>query len=70
VISPFAKVNFVDSTTTDDTSILRFIEDTFALGRIGGTSFDARANSLNNMFDFSNPNPWKVLLDPSSGMVM
>jgi phospholipase C len=70
VISPFAKVNFVDSTTTDYTSILRFIEDTFGLGRIGGGSFDARANSPNNMFDFSNPNPWKVLLDPGSGMVM
>ena len=51
-------------------SILRFIEDTFGLGRIGGGSFDAEANSLNNLFDFSNPNPWKVLLDPSSGMVM
>jgi len=70
VISPFAKVNFVDSTTTDFTSILRFIEDTFGLGRLGGGSFDVRANSLNNMFDFNNPNPWKVLLDPSSGMVM
>ena len=70
VISPFAKVNFVDHTTTDFTSILRFIEDTFGLGRIGGGSFDAEANSLNNLFDFSNPNPWKVLLDPSSGMVM
>jgi len=70
VISPFAKVNFVDHTTTDFTSILRFIEDTFGLGRIGGGSFDVRANSLNNMFDFSNPNPWKLLLDPLSGMVM
>ncbi len=69
-ISAFAKVNFVDHTTTDQTSILRFIEDTFGLGRIGGGSFDAKANSLNNMFDFNNPNPWKLLLDPSSGMVM
>ena len=70
VISPFAKVNFVDHTTTDYTSILRFVEDTFGLPRIGGGSFDAQANSLNNMFDFSNPNPWKVLLDPNTGMVM
>ncbi len=71
VISPFAKANFVDHTTTDFTSILRFIEDTFGLGRIGGGSFDAEgANSLSNMFDFNNPNPWKLLLDPSSGMVM
>ena len=51
-------------------SILRFVEDSFGLPRIGGGSFDAQANSLNNMFDFSNPNPWKVLLDPNTGMVM
>ncbi len=70
VISPFAKANFVDHTTTDFTSILRFIEDTFGLGRIGGGSFDAETNSLSNMFDFNNPNPWKLLLDPKSGMVM
>ena len=28
------------------------------------------ANSVNDVFDFSNPNPWKVLLDPSTGIVM
>ncbi|HEV3112889.1 MAG TPA: alkaline phosphatase family protein [Candidatus Binataceae bacterium] len=69
-ISAFSKVNFVDHTTTDQTSILRFVEDTFGLGRIGGGSFDAKAGSLNNMFDFKNPNPWKLLLDPTTGMVM
>jgi hypothetical protein len=34
VISPFAKQNFVDSFVTDVTSILRFIDDNWSLGRI------------------------------------
>ena len=52
VVSPFAKKNFVDNTVTDQSSILRFIEDNFHLGRIGDGSFDALAGSLSNMFDF------------------
>ena len=43
VISPFAKPNFVDHTVTDQTSVLRFIEDNWQLGRIGNASFDAKA---------------------------
>jgi phospholipase C len=38
VVSPFAKRNFVDHTVTDQSSILRFIEDNWQLGRIGGGS--------------------------------
>src|ERR1700754_2162970 len=53
VISPYAKVNYVDHALTDQTSILKFIEDNWSLGRIGDQSFDARAGSLGNMFDFS-----------------
>jgi len=41
VISPYAKTNFVDNTLTDQSSILRFIEDNWSTGRIGGGSFDA-----------------------------
>ena len=52
VISPYSKVNFVDHTITDQSSILRFIEDNWGLGRIGNQSFDAKAGSLLNMFDF------------------
>jgi phospholipase C len=33
-------------------SILRFIEDNWKLGRIGDQSFDALAGTLNNLFDF------------------
>jgi phospholipase C len=51
IISPWAKKNFVDSTLTDQSSILRFVEDNFQLGRIGGGSYDAIAGSLLNMFD-------------------
>ena len=74
VISPWAKKNVVDSTVVDQTSITRFIEDTFLSGqRIGGGSFDSIAGSLNNMFDFSNgaipPNSSVLILDPATGVV-
>jgi phospholipase C len=53
VISPFAKRNFVDHTTTDQSSIVRFIEDNWLSGeRIAG-SFDAIAGPIDNMFDFT-----------------
>jgi phospholipase C len=67
VISPFAKKNFVDHQTTDQASILKFIEDNWSLGRIGNGSADAFAGLLNTMFDFSNPQDDRLLLDPSSG---
>ncbi|HEX6772561.1 MAG TPA: alkaline phosphatase family protein [Acidobacteriaceae bacterium] len=73
VISPWAKKNYIDSTVTDQTSVLRFIEDVFLGGRrIGGGSFDSMAGSLNNMFDFSQsspPNPNIVLLNDTTGEV-
>jgi len=41
VISPYARVNYVDHTLTDQTSVLRFIEDNWLKGeRIGGGSFE------------------------------
>lgn len=66
VISPFAKANYVDHTVTDQTSILRFIEDNWGTGRIGGGSFDARAGSLSNLFD-SHGNNHKLFLDGLTG---
>ena len=52
VLSPFAKKNFVDHTLTDQTSILRFIEDNWLGGeRIQpGGSFDTIAGTIENMF--------------------
>jgi phospholipase C len=67
VISPYSKENFVDHTITDQSSILRFIEDNWNLGRIGNQSFDALAGPLTNMFDFSNNGNHKLFLDPTTG---
>ncbi len=63
VISPWAKANFVDSTLTDQSSIIRFVEDNWLGGqRIGQGSFDSIANSIASMFNFSQtPNPTLVL---------
>jgi phospholipase C len=74
VVSPFAKQNFVDHNVTDQSSILRFIEDNWGTGRIGDFSFDARAGSLANLFDFAaaggdggNARTRPYLLDPATG---
>jgi phospholipase C len=70
VISPFAKQNFVDHSVTDQSSVLRFIEDNWGLGRIGNQSFDAIAGSLSNMFDFSHDDDGgakRLILDPNTG---
>jgi len=69
VISPYAKANFVDHSLTDQSSILRLVEDNWNLGRIGGGSFDAKAGSLLNMFDFGRRQP-RLFLDPSTGTVV
>jgi phospholipase C len=71
VISPWAKVNYVDRAITDQSSILRFIEDNWNLGRIGGGSFDERAGSLLGMFDFRGVDHIRSLfLAPSTGVVL
>ena len=76
VISPFAKSNFVDHTLTDQSSIIRFVEDNWLKGeRLGQGSFDALANSITQMFDFSSARDGEgdgngnqvLFLDPSSG---
>ncbi len=69
VISPYAKTNYVDHTLTDQTSILRFIEDNW-LGsqRIAG-SYDNIAGTLNNMLNLSGtPSTATLFLDPSTGL--
>lgn len=69
IVSPFAKSNYVDHTVTDQTSILRFIEDNWNLGRIGDFSFDELAGPLDGFFDFPHPNFKPLILDPSTGLV-
>lgn len=54
VISPWAQHNFVDHSVTDQTSVIRFIEDNWLGGqRIGTGSFDAVADSITSLFDFN-----------------
>lgn len=54
VISPWAKENYVSSVLSDQTSILRFIEDNWLGGqRVTEMSFDRIAGSLLDLFDFS-----------------
>ena len=69
VISPWARENFVDHTLTDQTSVIRFVEDNWLNGqRIGNGSFDTIANSIANMLDFeSKAKTKKLILDPNSG---
>jgi phospholipase C len=71
VISPFAKRNYVDHTITDQSSVLRFIEDNWKLGRIGDFSYDERAGSLLGFFDFlRGPRRDRLILDPATGAVV
>ena len=76
VVSRFAKFNYVDHTLTDQSSILRFIEDNWLnsdrIQPLG--SFDTIAGPLDNMFDFSHNHqkgrPGRVFLDPVTGVVI
>jgi len=70
IISPYARPNYVDHAITDQSSILRFIEDNWSLGRIGNGSTDAKAGTLNGMFDFvSLRRSPKLKLDPTTGLL-
>jgi phospholipase C len=72
VISPWSRENFVDHTLTDQTSVLRFIEDNWLFSeRTGAGSYDNIANSIIQMFDFNNcrsGEDQKVILDPATGL--
>ena len=60
----------VDHRVTDQTSILRFVEDNWLDGqRLGGGSFDAVAGSLDRMFDFRMPFLFdrRLILDEQTG---
>lgn len=84
VISPFARENYVSHVLNDQTSITRFIEDNWLGGeRISDgsgffpESFDAKAGSLMDIFDFSRADQGKghkkrrtLFLDPTTGEVI
>ncbi|MBV9364187.1 MAG: alkaline phosphatase family protein [Solirubrobacterales bacterium] len=68
IISPFAKRNFVDNTFTDQSSVVRLIEDNWLGGaRIGGGAADASAGPLDNMFSFRDGENRPLFLDPTTG---
>jgi phospholipase C len=69
LISPYAKVNYVDSTPLSQASVVRFIEDNWLNGqRLGGGSNDAITGSIMGMFDFqSAPHTTPLFID-SRGM--
>ncbi|MBV8137391.1 MAG: alkaline phosphatase family protein [Deltaproteobacteria bacterium] len=68
VVSSWAKQNVVDHTLTDQSSVIRFVEDNWLGGqRLGAGSADVNAGTIQNMFNFSAPNNTKLILDPSSG---
>jgi phospholipase C len=72
VISPWAKRNYVANTVSDQSSILRFIEDNWGTGRIGDGSFDAKAGTLENMFHFDHArtDSAKLFLSETTGEIV
>jgi phospholipase C len=72
VVSPWSRANVVDHTITDQTSMVRFIEDNWLGGqRIGQGSFDSIANSIDSMFTFVLPSTCyrTLILDDQTGQV-
>lgn len=74
IISPYAKDNYVSHTLADQSSVIRFIEDNWNLGRIDAgqpvnvnNSYDAIAGSLMNMFSFNQPQYRYLFLNPKTG---
>ena len=74
VVSPFAKKNYIDHTLTDQSSVLRFIEDNWlAKARIQpGASFDTIAGPIDGMFSFpaaaAAVEARTLYLDPQTGL--
>jgi phospholipase C len=71
VISPWARPNYIDHRVTDQSSVIRFIEDNWGLPRIGNGSADAVAGTINGMFDFAHgPSAPRLMLDPTTGAIV
>ena len=69
IISPYAKQNYVSHAVSDQSSVIRFVEDNWLNGqRVDATSADHIAGTLNDMFDFTKgPRTDQLLLDPGTG---
>lgn len=53
VVSRYARSNYVNHRTLQQSSVLRFVEDNWKLGRLGNQSFDAEAGSIEPLFNFN-----------------
>src|SRR6202012_2627389 len=70
VISPYAKSNYVDNSLTEQSSIIKFVEQDWSLGSIGAGSEDVDSGSVDNMFEFGNAQRApEVLLNAETGEV-
>jgi len=71
VISPYSKVNSVDHSLTDQTSVIQFIEDNWLHGaRVSSESFDNWAGSLDSMFSFKGKaRAPKLFMNPETGII-
>jgi len=67
LISPWSRVNHVDHTRIDQTSVIRFIEDNWGLGRIGDGSFDVLAGPLTGLVD-DHRHDDPLFLSPDTGL--
>jgi phospholipase C len=71
IVSPYSKENYVESKILDQTSILKFIEDNWSLGRIGDYSYDVLSGTLNSMFNFNEQKITnKLILNPETGEII
>jgi phospholipase C len=75
VISPYTRSNYVSHNLTDQSSIIKFVEDNWLHGeRIGHGSYDTIAGSLDargSLLDFHTiPHYARVILDPTTGEVV
>lgn len=67
LVSPYARRGYVDSTTLDFTSVLKFIEENWTLEPLARR--DARAATFMDVFDFTKPPRPAVVLSTSRGVV-
>ncbi|HTA36859.1 MAG TPA: alkaline phosphatase family protein, partial [Solirubrobacteraceae bacterium] len=71
VISPWARRNYVDGTFSEQSSVTRFIEENWNLGKIGAGSEDTTSGTIQNMFDFNRGDPRanSIVLNDETGEV-
>jgi len=71
VISPWTRQNYVSHNLTDQSSVVKFIEDNWLRGqRLGGGSYDATSGSLDapgGVLSFRRPHFLPLILNPATG---